>query len=328
MGLSSGPGTAPRGAVLAVDGGNSKTEVALATVDGTVLAQTVVGGFEPYRIGAAGAVDVAAEAVERLRAAVGLPAGEPLADLLAAYVAGADFPAEVDELTAEFAGRGWGAETVVANDAFALLRSGTSMSWGVAVVCGEGINCVGIAPNGDTARFPAIGRLSGDWGGGGGVGEEAHWFAVRAEDGRGAPTMLRKAVAEFFGCSSMAELVEEMHFGRISANRFGELSPLVFDVAGMGDAIALSIVDRLADEVVALGAAAMARLDLLDTPTEVILGGGVLRAEPPLLMARVRSGFAGLAPKAVLRTATERPIRGAVLLGLDHLAARGVRESL
>ena len=139
--------------------------------------------------------------------------------------------------------------------------------------------------------------------------------------------MLRKAVAEHFGCSSMAELVEAMHFRRISSDRFGELSPLVFRIAGLGDEIALSIVDRLGDEVVALGVAALDRLNLLDTPTEVILGGGVLRAEPPLLMERVRSGFAERAPKAVLLTATDRPIRGAVLLGLDHLAAREVREA-
>ncbi|NUR25094.1 MAG: ATPase [Catenulispora sp.] len=311
-----------RAAVLAIDGGNSKTEVALAAQDGTVLALVRVGPFTPYLDGVPGAVAVVAQGVALIRAELGLPADEPLADLLAAYVAGADFPVEVEALTAEFAGYGWAERTVVDNDLFALMRSGTSKPWGVAVVCGAGMNAVGIAPDGRHARFPAIGVVSGDWGGGAGVGETAHWYAVRAEDGRGAPTVLRKAVAEHFGCASMAELVEAIHFGRIADDRFGELAPLVFEIAGLGDEVALSIVERLADEVCAWAFAAMGRLELMDAETEVVLGGGVLRARQPLLMAGIERRFAERAPRAVLTVADQRPIHGAVLLGLDELARR------
>ncbi|WP_194908373.1 N-acetylglucosamine kinase [Catenulispora rubra] len=309
-------------AVLAIDGGNSKTEVALATADGTVLACVQVGGFTPHLGGISGAVSVAGQGVAMIRAELGLPADQPVAELLAAYVAGADFPVEVEALTAEFAGRGWAERTIVDNDSFALMRSGTSRPWGVAVVCGAGMNCVGIAPDGRHARFPAIGTVSGDWGGGPGIGETAHWYAVRAEDGRGAPTVLRKAVAEYFGCASMAELVEAIHFGRIADDRFGELAPLVFEVAGLGDEVALSIVERLADEVCALAFAAMGRLDLMDSEVEVVLGGGVLRARQPLLTAGIDRRFAERAPRAVRIVAAERPIHGAVLLGLDELARR------
>jgi len=64
----------------------------------------------------------------------------------------------------------------------------------------------------------------------------------------------------------------------------------------------------------------MGRLELMDTEVEVVLGGGVLRARQPLLMAGIERRFAGRAPLAVLTVATERPIHGAVLLGLDVLA--------
>jgi N-acetylglucosamine kinase-like BadF-type ATPase len=310
------------GAVLAVDGGNSKTEVALAAWDGTVLAAATVGGFVPHRVGVAGAVDTIAAGVAEIRRILSLPDVAPVADLVSAYLANADFPVEVETLTAEIAERGWGDEITVDNDVFALLRSGTENPWGVAVVCGAGINCVGIGPDGRRARFPAIGRVSGDWGGGWGIGEEAHWFAARADDGRGAPTMLRKAIPEFFGFASMPELIEAMHFGLVAEARFGELAPLVMEVASLGDEVALAIVDRLADEVCALGTVALGRLDLLDAETEVVLGGGVLRAQPPVLMERIRARFAERAPKAVLKIAENRPIHGAVLLGLDRLAVR------
>ena len=53
----------------------------------------------------------------------------------------------------------------------------------MAVVCGAGINCVGMRPDGRTARFPALGRFSGDWGGGWALAEEALYHAARAADG-------------------------------------------------------------------------------------------------------------------------------------------------
>jgi hypothetical protein len=84
--------------------------------------------------------------------------------------------------------------------------------------------------------------------------------------------------------------------------------------------VALSIVARLADEVCAGAFAALGRLELLDAEIEVVLGGGVLRARQPLLMAGIERRFVERAPHAVLTVATERPIHGAVLLGLDELA--------
>ena len=82
------------------------------------------------------------------------------------FLAGVDFPVEEREAEAAAAERGWAGRVRVSNDTFAVLRAGTERGWGVAVTCGAGINCVGIAPDGRTARFPALGELTGDWGGG------------------------------------------------------------------------------------------------------------------------------------------------------------------
>ena len=40
--------------------------------------------------------------------------------------------------------------------------------------------------DGRTIRYPSLGTISGDWGGGWHLGERALWFAARAADGRGA----------------------------------------------------------------------------------------------------------------------------------------------
>lgn len=85
--------------------------------------------------------------------------------------------------------------------------------------------------------------------------------------------------------------------------------------------MARSLVDRLADEVVAMATVALTRLDLLDEETPVLLGGSVLAARHPQLDDRIGELLAERAPKAVPRVVTASPVLGAALLGLDRVAA-------
>ncbi|MFG2879194.1 N-acetylglucosamine kinase [Streptomyces sp. NPDC048337] len=309
--------------VLAVDAGNSKTDVSLVAPDGSVMCTGRAGGFQPFRTGVAAAVDVIAQAM----ASVGLYArGEvgPCADHVSACLANADFPVEEWKLAREIKRRGWGRTTTVHNDTFALLRAGLPLGAeprGVAVVCGAGINCVGMTADGRTARFPSIGRISGDWGGGGGLAEEALWFAARAEDGRGEPTELARALPAHFGLDSMYGLIEALHLDRIPGRRRHELTPVLFAVAAAGDPVALSLVHRQAEEVATMATVALRRLDLLTEEVPVVLGGSVLAAGHPQLNGRVEQLLAERAPHARVTVVTAPPVLGAALLGLDAVGS-------
>jgi N-acetylglucosamine kinase-like BadF-type ATPase len=324
VGVSTPPLDYEAGSVLAIDAGNSKTDVAVIGADGRVLGTGRGGGFQPPLVGVQVAVDVLAGAVAVAMEAAGVTG----VDHVSACLANADLPVEERELATAVQARGWGRTTEVRNDTFAILRAGVDEPRGVAVVCGAGINCVGMHPDGRTARFPAIGKISGDWGGGGGLADEAMWFGSRAEDGRGAPTALARMLPEHYGVESMYALVEALHLGRIPAVRLHEAAPLVFAASAGGDAIARSLVHRLADEVVALSAVALGRLGLLEEEAPVLLGGSVLAARHPDLDERIGSLLAERAPKAVVRVVEVAPVLGAALLGLDWVsapvAARGV----
>ncbi|CAM5741619.1 BadF/BadG/BcrA/BcrD ATPase family protein [Streptomyces hirsutus] len=240
---------------------------------------------------------------------------------VSACLANADLPVEEERLTAALAARGWGDTVEVRNDTFALLRAGVTEPRGVAVVCGAGINCVGMRPDGRTARFPALGRISGDWGGGWALAEEALWHAARAEDGRGPATALAGTLPAHFGLPDMPALIEALHLERLAPRRRHELAPVLFATAAGGDPVAGAIVDRQADEVASMAVVALTRLDLLAEETPVLLGGSVLAARHPRLDDRVRALLAEHAPKAVPRVVTAAPVLGAALLGLDHLTA-------
>lgn len=310
------------GGVLAFDAGNSKTDVALVSADGTVLGTARGGGFEPHIIGAAAAVDGLAPLVAAAAAEAGLAVGDvPLVQQISACLANADLPIEEERLAEAFESHGWATSVHVANDTFALLRAGVDEPRGVAVVCGAGINCAGLLPDGRTARFPAVGRISGDWGGGQQLADEAFWAAARADDGRGPATALATVLPAHYGVDSMPALIEALHLGDIPVTRRLEATPLLFQVAAGGDPVATAVVHRQAEEIVAMAVVAMTRLDLLSEPTDVVLGGGVLTAGHPLLMETVLRLLAAAAPKAVARVIDVPPVVGAALLGLDHTNA-------
>ena len=296
---------------IAVDGGNSKTDVALVREDGEVLATARGAGSSPYHLGVEGSLAVIGALIEQVHE------GPPVevAELL---LAGVDFPSEEEAVRAGIERRRWAARVSVDNDTFAVLRSGTDAGWGVAVVCGAGINCVGVAPDGRHARFRALGWTTGDWGGGGDVGREAVWAAARSEDGRGPKTVLEVLVPAHFELSTPSELAEAMHFGRIDGGRAIELAPVVFAAAD-DDPVAAAIVDRLAEEVVALARVAITGLGLERGPVEVVLGGGLLRHPTPGLLASIARGLAEVGPSIAVHATSAPPILGAAFLALDAL---------
>ena len=187
--------------VLAVDGGNSKTDLALVRDDGAAArprARAALLAAPPRaRRGGRAAAAAARRGARDRRARPDTPIA-----IAEVFLAGVDFPAEEDELRRALEERSWADEIVVGNDTLALLRAGTERGWGVAVVCGAGINCVGVAPDGRELRFPALGAITGDWGGGYDVGLAALSAAARSEDGRGPKTSLERSVPAFFELDS------------------------------------------------------------------------------------------------------------------------------
>jgi N-acetylglucosamine kinase-like BadF-type ATPase len=313
--------------VLAVDGGNSKTDLALVAADGSVLALVRGNPSSPQHLGVEGSVAVVAGLLSEAKQQAALDGrGRRIAEVGALLMAGVDFPAEEAALRSALEKRGWARQFTVDNDTFAVLRAGTERDWGVAVTCGAGINCVGIAPDGRHARFPALGAITGDWGGGYDLGLAAVSAAARSEDGRGARTSLERAVPAHFGLARPSELAEALHSGTIEQRRVIELAPLVIEEAA-DDAVSAEIVQRLASEVVALARVALTRLGLTGEPVEVILGGGVLQHPDGDLLAAIVDGLREVAPAAVVRPTAAPAIVGATLLGLDELGAAADAQS-
>jgi len=326
-----------RTALLAIDGGGSKIDAALVTKTGEVLGSARVANRDAsHREDYLAAIDRAVTAVTR-SGGLGTRTG-PIAGLGVYCLAGADFRSDERRMRRWLSEMGWTEEAVLRNDTFAVLRAGSDRPWGVGVVAGTGTNCAAVSPDGRIFRLPAVGHISGDWGGGSDLGGDALWYAVRAEDGRGPRTDLARLVPAHFGLRRPTQVTEAIHLGqlgntrRLSAGstkaspdgnqmRLSELAPVVFRAASEGDAVAGGIVERQADEVVTMATTAIRRLRMQQLDVHVTLGGGVFRNRFAPFLERIRDGIATVAPRAHVAVLTDPPVVGAALLGLDRLGA-------
>ena len=308
-------------AVLAIDGGNSKTDVALIGWDGTVLAALRGPGASHEAHGVDGAVRRLGELILAVAGQAGIDGSGVIASHLSACLAGADLPEEEATLTAALLAGGWSQTAVAVNDTFAVLRGGVDEPWGVAVTCGAGINCVAVAPSGAVARYLAFGSLTGDWGGGWGLARAVMWHAMRGWDGRGPATALGAAAAEHFGLASIRDVAIAAHKRDIAQADLRRLTSVLFTVAALGDPVARSLMTRQAAEICAMAAAAMRQLGMTTAGAPVVLGGGLLESRDPLLLAEVDRQLAEAAPGATARVLDVPPVAGAALLGLDYVGA-------
>jgi N-acetylglucosamine kinase-like BadF-type ATPase len=318
--------------VLAVDGGNSKTEVVVATTDGELLARTRGPGVRsPLRDPARWCGDLISLVDSARREASVAP--DARAASAAYFLANVDLPAEHQVARRELAAATPAEVTVVHNDTLAVLRAGARHRWGIAVVAGAGMNAVGVDPDGRTEGFLALGDITGDFGGGQHVGVLGLGAAIRAADGRGPATALTAAVPAHFTMDSPEQVAVAVRHGEIRYETLHVLAPVVFAVARAGDPVARGILAQFAGEVVTMATTLMRRLRLADSDVEVILGGGAMRNGDPEFLTQVMAGISAVAPAAQVSVLDVVPAYGALveafdLAGADHAALRRLRPTM
>ena len=310
-------------AVLAVDGGASKTDVWVVAGDGAILGRARGGGSNHQFSGLDGAMDALDQAIGDALAAAGVGGPDHPAVPTGVYcLAGVDLPVDEQRLHGAIKVRGWSSSDLVRNDTLAVLRAGARSGWGVGVVCGSGLNCAGLGPDGRIERFPSLAELSGDFTPGGSwLGVRALGLALRSRDGRGGPTTLTELVPAHFGLPDPEAVLTAVYTGALDYGRLFGLARVCLDAAAAGDAAAIEAAVLLADEVAVMVTAIIGRLGVEQDHVEVVLGGGVFDTAYTGFGERVESRVRAVAPQARFRRIEGSPVLGAALLGLDAIGA-------
>ncbi len=319
-------------AVLAVDGGNSKTVALIGRADGTIEGQGRGGCSDIY-----GAPSVAAafraidEAVDQALHMAGIDAAE--LDLGLFSMAGVDWPEDEAFLRAEMARRGYGRQIVVMNDALGALRSGSDDWTGVAVVCGTGA-AVG-------ARNPKGSRWHTGWWqepqGSRHLAQKALRAVYRADLSIDPATSLTGRVLEIFSQPDV-EGVLHLFTSRVDDqpyHRLPHVTRALLEEADHGDATAHRIVSEHGASLGDYAAAAARRVGIERTRFPLVLAGGVLRHQSVLFADAIAERVKESSPEVEVVHSQFEPAVGAVLLAMEFAGTtidagvlRRLRESI
>lgn len=302
-----------RTTVLGVEGGGSHCHAVLADASGRVLG--IGANRDPANwddVGIEAAAGAIRSCVREALDTAGLPPGGVGASVFA--LAGVDFPMDEHLLAGIPSAIGITGPCRIANDAFASLRAGTDQHHGVVVVAGTGSVVAGRNASGEEFRTLGMGPMFGDTGSASEVSEAAVTAVADAYTGRGPDTQLTGLLCERSGVASVVEFLEAASRVRIDISGF---SPEVVLAADRGDAIARSILVDAGRSLGATAAHVVRRLGMQDDRFDLVLAGGMFRAESPHVIDGLEEVVQPVAPQVRLQQLRDPPVVGAVLLAID-----------
>jgi N-acetylglucosamine kinase-like BadF-type ATPase len=301
--------------VLGIDAGGTKTVCLLADENRRILASSRGAAAN---LQASGELEVEKVLHHVMEEALG-DFGRPAAVCLG--MAGVDREDDARVVRAIMRRINPGSSVVVVNDALVALTAGAGDAPGIVVVAGTGSIAYGRDAHGRAARSGGWGHVIGDEGSGYWIGRHALAAAVREVDGRGPRTALTDDVMEHFGVPDAAGLIRVVYNREVPRGNLATLGGTLQRARDRGDAVAMQILERAADELALSATAVASKLGMRGDAFPFVLAGGMFRVMPSLAgELRVRLGE--VAPRAEVRVLTVEPAEGAVALALAEAEGR------
>ncbi|MFG0315766.1 MAG: N-acetylglucosamine kinase [Planctomycetota bacterium JB042] len=301
--------------VLGVDGGGTRTRVAIAERSGRVLGVGESGPGNWHDVG----VEAVAVHLERARDAAWAAAGAPPRPAVAAYLGMASVGDERDrEAIRDAAARAAlaPADAVgVGQDLRVALAGGLSLRPGVALIAGTGSSVYGRTADGREWQAGGFGSFLDDGGSAFDLGRRAMIAAVRARDGRGRETALSARLLAHVGGGTLRDLLRRLDAVRMARAEVAACAPLVTAAAAEGDAVAIEILEAAVEELALAVETVVARLGL--AAPEVAATGGLAGSGPPYRDALDRAIVRRVADARVVDPELP-PVVGAALLALER----------
>jgi len=304
--------------VLGIDAGGTKTVCLLADERGAILSEARGPGANLHAAGELAVEKVLHEVMEQ---AIGDRAVVPAAICLG--IAGVHRDDEAQVVRAMMRRIGYKSRTLVVNDALIALVAGARDEPAIVLIAGTGSIAYGRNGAGEAARAGGWGHMIGDEGSGYWVGREALAAVMRAADGRGPETALSPEILEYFNVTDVSRLPRIVYDRDQPRTSVAALGPIVQRVAEQGDAVALRILERAADELVLAARSVATRLEMRGDAFTFFLVGGVFRVVPWLAEELPRR-LVEVAPRSQTEILGAEPALGAVWLALAE--TRGVAQ--
>jgi N-acetylglucosamine kinase-like BadF-type ATPase len=305
--------------VLGVDGGQTSTKVAVATLDGSIVWHSqLASAFSNLGADLTQSLErrlgkILQNALERVSwaelpfemAVLGMSGAEPGSPLIGAFRRGVEAAVRAKCY-------------LVVHDAVTNLLGASAGQPGIVLIAGGGAVAYGLTEDGRSWASGGWGYAIGDEGSGYNVGRAAVNSVFRALDGRDGPTELASQVLYRFQVATPVELKYAILAGEIGFQDIAGLPPLVAQIAAGGDSTARRILQEagqyLAETVVAVAHA----LELQSSLVDIYLTGGLVQ-ETRYLVPALQKAVRQVLPQVSFHQPAFEPVVGTLFMAYREL---------
>jgi N-acetylglucosamine kinase-like BadF-type ATPase len=300
---------------LGVDGGGTKTQIAIMNGAREVVCEGVAGPSNPLRVGVETSVNNIMQAIDAACDTAGASRGDIVSATLGlAGVRRQDLRQRVRESFFKHIHlRG----IEVVTDAEIALYGTTLGKPGLVIIAGTGSICLGKNAQGEIAVAGGWGPLAGDEGGGSTIARQALAHVAKASDGRGEPTTLSERAAKYFRASTPENLIVAIYSPQMDNARIAGFARFVVETALEGDKIAVDIISEGGYELGRAACAVIKKLGLTRHKVPVGCVGSIFKAGE-MFTAPMIDTIHRVAPKAFLTTPLRQPAHAAALMAFEN----------
>lgn len=305
----------PHQLFLGVDGGGTKTQIAIMNGAGEVVCEGIAGPSNPLRVGVEIAVANITQAIDSACDSAGATRGDIVSATLGlAGVRRLDLRQRVrDSFIKHVEIR----SVAVVTDAQIALYGTTLGKPGLVVIAGTGSICLGKNAKGEMALAGGWGPVAGDEGGGITIAKQALHSVAKAFDGRGLPTKLSERAVDYFRASTPENLIVAIYSPQMDNARIAGFARFVVETALEGDKIAVDILKEAGFELGLAALAVIKKLALQKQKIPIGCVGSIFNAGPLLTDPMIETVHA-VAPKAFLTEPVREPAPAAALMAFEN----------
>jgi len=261
---------------LGVDGGGTKTHIAIVGNDREIVCEGYAGASNPLRVGVETSVSNIIAAINSACDSVNKNRGDIVAATLGlAGVRRADLKQIIHERVVE---RLKIQKVQVFTDAEIALRGIGENKAGLVIIAGTGSVCIGQNTLGEKFSAGGWGPLAGDEGGGAGIAINALHRIAKASDGRGDPTVLSDIAVDYFRAGRIENLSVAIYAPQVDNARIAGFAKFVSEAAAGGDKVALEILREAGCELGTAASAVIKKLNLQRSKVPIGKVGSVFRS--------------------------------------------------
>lgn len=307
---------------LGVDGGGTKTHIAIIGTDGELVCEGYAGASNPLRVGVETAVSNVIAAINSACDSVNKNRGDIVSATLGlAGVRRADLKQIIHERVVERLGI---KKVQVFTDAEIALRGIGENKAGLVIIAGTGSVCIGQNAKGEKFSAGGWGPLAGDEGGGAGIAVNALHRIAKASDGRGEQTSLSDIAVDYFRAGKLENLSVAIYAPQVDNARIAGFARFVGEAAAAGDRVALEILREAGSELGMAATAVIRKLNLQRSKVPIGMVGSVFRSGN-LVTGPLLQTVHKIAPKAYLLDKLIKPAHSAARMAFE-MNGNGVKR--